>query len=337
MITAALVAVLAALVPAVAAADVRHPTNPVPSWFTDDFKQKVDASGPTGVPVDDHQVYDVCPGAVIHENGVGTGTCLVVPAGCTANFVYYAGGGTIAGRVSSGGAYYLGTAGHCVDKVGEAVYGAVSTPGVLTAIRRIGTVSKFVNDYPDNANFHDFAAIKLDDGQNVYPDSPVGGPNGIYDGCAAGQPLKFYGHGYEVAVAQGKPGAGVSTVFYDDNYGWAGLINGGDSGSGVLHGDGRAVGNLTATTILYPPWLPGESVGSRVTWILSFLGSGYSLVNADYTLARDTTSSCGTPDSGDDGGGGGGGNGGGNGGGKGGGDKGGGDKGGGDKGGKPKS
>jgi hypothetical protein len=318
LITLALTAVLALVAPAAASAEIGHPANPAPSWFTDDFKQKVDASGPTGVPVREAEVYDVCPGAVIHENGVGTGTCLVVPFGCTANFVYYSGGGTVAGRVSSGGAYSLGTAGHCVEKVGEPVYGAVSTPGAGPAIRRIGTVAKFVNDYPDNANFHDFAQIKLDDGQNVYPDSPVGGPQGIYDGCDAGEPIKYYGHGYEVAVAQGKPGVGVTTVFYDDNYGWAGLINGGDSGSGVLHADDRAIGNLTATALIYPPWIPGESVGSRVTWILSYLGSSYYLVNQDYTLARDTTSPCGTPDSGDGGGGGGGGK---NGGGKGGGGK----------------
>lgn len=318
LISVALGAALALSAPAVASADVSHPANPAPSWFTDDFKEKVDASGPEGVPVDDHQVYDVCPGAVIHENGVGTGTCLVVPFGCTANFVYYTGGGTLAGRVSAGGAYYLGTAGHCTDKVGEPVYGAVATPGAGPAIRRIGTVSKRVEDYPDSGNVHDFASIQLDNGQSVYPESPVGGPQGIYDGCAAGQPIKYYGHGYEVAVAQGKPGVGVTTIFYDDGYGWAGLINGGDSGSGVLHGNGQAIGNLTATALIYPPFLPGESIGSRVTWILRFLGTGYSLVNQDYTLARDTTSSCGTADGGDGGGDGGG-------------------KGGGGKGGKPKA
>ena len=316
LIAVVLTAVLAVAVPGTAAGDVKYPANPAPSWFTDDFKRQVDASGPTGIQVDDHQVYDVCPGAVIHENGVGTGTCLVVPAGCTANFVYYAGGGTVAGRVSSGGAYYLGTAGHCVEKTGETVYAAVSTPGAGPAIRRIGTVSKFAEDYPDSGNVHDFAAIRLDDGQNVYPQSPVGGPQGIYDGCAAGQPLKYYGHGYEVAVAQGKPEAGVSRIFYDDGYGWAGPAFGGDSGSGVLHGNDQAVGNLTATALIYPPFLPGETIGSRVTWILAFLGSGYSLVNQDYTLARDTTSPCGTADDGDEGGGGG--------------------KGGGGKGGKPK-
>jgi hypothetical protein len=98
-----------------------------------------------------------------------------------------------------------------------------------------------------------------------------------------------------VAVAQGKPEGGVATTWYDEGYGWAGPAFGGDSGSGVLHaGTNQAVGDLTAVALIYPPFVPGETIGSRVTWILSFLGSGYSLVNADRTLARDTTSPCGT-------------------------------------------
>jgi hypothetical protein len=307
------------------AADVDFPRNASPAWFTDDFKQRVDASGSQGVPMDDHSVLAVCPGAVIHEGGVGTGTCIVHPFGCTANFVYYSGGNSVAGRVASGGAYHLGTAGHCVEKAGEPVYAAVGTPGVGPTIQRIGTVSRFVDDYPDDGNVHDFASIQIADGYEVYPQSPVGGPQGIYDGCQIGLPVKYYGHGYEAAVAQGKPGVGASSVWYDDAYGWAGPILGGDSGSAVMLADDRAAGNLTATAILYlPAFLPGESIGSRITWILEFLGSAYRLVNQDYTLARDTTSPCGDA-GGDDGGG------------PGGGGKGGGGKGGGGKGGKPKS
>ena len=343
VVLAVVMAVSLASTQTAVAADVRFPTNPAPAWFTDDFKQRVDASGDRGVPLDDHSILDVCPGVVIHEGGVGTGTCIVYPYGCTANFVYYNGSGAIAGRVSSGGNHYLGTAGHCVEKTGEPVYAAVATPGVGPAIKRIGTVSKFVVDYPDESgNIRDFAAIKLDDGQQVYPQSPVGGPQGIYDGCAAGEPLKYYGHGYEAVVAQGKPEGGLAVHWYRTGFGWAGPAFGGDSGSGVLHADGRAVGDLTASAILYLPYYaPGESMGSRITWILEYLGGAYRLVNQDYTLARDTTSctSGSGGDDGDDGSGGGGGNGGGNGGG--GKDKGGGgggkDKGGGGKGGKPKA
>lgn len=298
---------------AATAAEVRHPSKAPPAWFTSDFKQKVDAAGPIGVPVDEPTVLDVCPGAVIHEGGVGTGTCLVFPAGCTANFVYYNGGGTTAPAVADG-SLYLGSAGHCSEKVGETVYAAISTPGVGPSIARIGTVSKRVEDYPDNGNVHDFEAIQLDRGLQVFPESPVGGPQGIYDGCAVGQPLKYYGHGYEIAVAQGKPEGGVAAHWYDDGFGWAGPAFGGDSGSGVINAaTNQAAGDLTAVAIVYlPAFAPGETIGSRITWILSYLGSGYSLVNADRTLSRDTTSSCGTAaDEGSGGGNGGGGKGGG--------------------------
>ncbi|MDQ3936868.1 MAG: hypothetical protein M3340_19815 [Actinomycetota bacterium] len=325
LLVAAIAAALAlSLVGTAAAAEVSFPKSPAPSWLTEDVKQRL-ADGES-VPVDDHQVYDVCPGAAIHENGVGTGTCLVVPFGCTANFVYTSGSGPAA-QVATGGQYYLGTAGHCTEKVGEPVYGAVATPGVGPAIQRIGTVSKRIEDYPDDGNVRDFASIKIDDGLRLYPQSPVGGPQGIYDGCDTGAPLKYYGHGYEVAVAQGKPGVGVAEVWYRDGFGWIGPINGGDSGSGVIHADNRAIGDLTATAIVYlPAFFPGESIGSRITWILSF--TGHSLVNQDFTLSRDTTACFTTVDGGDDGGGGGG---------SGGGGKGGGNGGGGGKGGKPKA
>jgi len=314
----ALAAALALLVvpQAASAAQVEHPAKPAPAWFDAAFKQRVDAAGVQGVPLDDHSALDVCPGVVVTE-GVGTGTCLVVPFGCTANFVFHSGSGSQAPAVADG-SLYLGTAGHCVEKTGEPVYGAVSTPGVGASIARIGTVSKFIEEYDDDGVVRDFAAIKIADGFSVHPESPVGGPQGIYDGCEAGQPLKYYGHGYEVAVAQGKPGGGVAAHWYQDGFGYLGTAFGGDSGSGVLHADNRAAGDLTAIIILDPSlaFVPGEVVGTRVTWILGFLGSAYSLVNQDGSLSRDTTTAC--PGGGSsDGGGGNGGNKGGNGGGKG--------------------
>jgi hypothetical protein len=283
-------ALLLALATTASAASFDKPVNPAPSWFTQDFKQKVDAAGHEGVPLDGPTALDVCPGVVaFHEGGVGTGTCLVYPFGCTANFIYQSGSGT--SPAVSNGNQYLGTAGHCTEKVGEPVYGAISTPGVGPSIARIGTVSKRIEDY-DGSQVFDFTSIKIDPGYQLYPASPVGGPQGVYDGCQVGTPLKYYGHGYEIAVAQGKPEGGVSTHWYDDGYGWEGPAFGGDSGSGVLTADGKAAGNLDAIIILSPPYLPGEIVGSRMTWILSW--SGLSLVNADFTTSRDTDSACGT-------------------------------------------
>src|SRR5688572_5745668 len=227
------------------AASVDHPRSPVPSWFTQDFRQEVNRAGLRGVGVKGPSVLDVCPGAVFHEGGVGAGTCLVYPAGCTANFVYYRGSGGRAPAVARG-RHYLGSAGHCSKREGQPVYAAISTPGAGPGIARIGAVSKRVKDY-DGPRVRDFEAIRIRDGYRVYPQSPAGGPQRVYDGCQAGIPLKYYGNGYEAVVGQGKPEAGVARIWYDGGYGWLGPAFGGDSGSGVLNGlTNQAAGNLTA-------------------------------------------------------------------------------------------
>lgn len=312
---AVLIGLFAGGAPASAATGFEQPRAAAPTWMTAEFRALVDVAGTRGVPMDEHSLLDVCPGAVVfHEGGVGTGTCLVYPYGCTANFIYESGPGP-APQVSTG-SQYLGSAGHCSDRVGESVYAAISTPGVGPAIAKIGTVSKRIDEYKAS-RVYDFEAIRIDPGFRLYPASPVGGPMGVYDGCQVGTPLKYYGHGYAVAVAQGKPEGGISTHWYDDGFGWEGPALPGDSGSGVLTADGRAAGDLTAIIIFDPTlsYVPGEIVGSRMTWILAY--TGFSLVNADYSLSRDTDSACGST-AGGGGGKGGGGKGGGNGGGKGG-------------------
>src|SRR5256712_699156 len=157
------------------AARVSHPRKPPPAWFTKSFRQRVDAAGHRGVPVAGPGVLDICPSGVIHQGGVGTGTCLVYPYGCTANFAYYNGGSSTAPAVADGH-LYLGSAGHCSDKVGQVVYAAISTPGVGASIARIGTVAKRVEQYGNNGSVLDFQSIQIDSGYHVYPASPVGGP-----------------------------------------------------------------------------------------------------------------------------------------------------------------
>src|ERR671914_750619 len=103
-----------------AAPRVEHPSKQAPAWFTKKFKKKVDRAGKRGKPKDEPSILDVCPGVHPHNGAVGTGTCLVYPYGCTANFVYYNGAGPAAPRVADG-SLYLGTAGHCVDHAGQPV------------------------------------------------------------------------------------------------------------------------------------------------------------------------------------------------------------------------
>ena len=277
------------------AARVSHPRKPPPAWFTKSFRQRVDAAGHRGVPVAGPGVLDICPSAVIHQGGVGTGTCLVYPYGCTANFAYYNGGSSTAPAVADGH-LYLGSAGHCSDKVGQVVYAAISTPGVGASIARIGTVAKRVEQYGNNGSVLDFESIQIDSGYHVYPASPVGGPQGVYTGCQVGTPVKYWGDGYAVEMGPGKPEGGASAHWYDSGYGWFGPLLPGDSGSGVLNAvTNQAVGNLDAIVKLYVPpvYLPGEGIGTRMTSILSF--SGYKLVNQDQTLASGSSTSCGQP------------------------------------------
>ena len=116
-----------------------------------------------------------------------------------------------------------------------------------TTIADIGTVTKMTPG--DGEPGQDFALIRIDadvvQKWGVDPAIPVvGGPNGVYTGCGP-EPIKYYGHGYAVAVAQGKPGVGSRPT--GTTTGSAGPAPGlpGDSGSGVVTANGQAAGDLT--------------------------------------------------------------------------------------------
>ena len=102
-----------------------------------------------------------------------------------------------------------------------------------TTLAEVGTVYRqTAGEEPGD----DFALIKIYPEVaakwGVNPAIPTGGPQGIYAGCDP-QVVKNYGHGYGVAVGQGKPEAGVATDWYSDGYGWYGVGIMGDSGSGI--------------------------------------------------------------------------------------------------------
>jgi hypothetical protein len=207
---------------------------------------------------------------------VSAGTCEVYPYGCTANFIY-----------SDGTQNYIGTAGHCVDNVGQDVYMQVNSPGVGASIADVGTVSKFVNGGVGN----DYSVIAIRPGFAVDPKLPEGGPQGIYTGCGP-IPVEYWGHGFGVAVGQGKLEGGLATNWYDDGYGWTGVGAPGDSGSGVVTATGlQAAGDFTHL-IVDPAAYPGsDSAGTRITKILA--ATGLQLVNADGTTTGTASTSCG--------------------------------------------
>jgi hypothetical protein len=277
LVAAFAAAVLAA--PA-AAADADILRKAKPSWYTDAFDAKVQAAGPEGVQVPAAELNTACPG--FQTRGVSAAGCIVAPYGCTANFIF-----------TDGSSDYIGTAGHCSNSAGESVTMQVDT----TTVADVGTVVKRTpHAAGDGIPGSDFTLIRLDPAivaeWGLNPAIPVvGGPNGVYGGCGP-ETVRHYGHGYGVAVSQGKPSAGLATNWFDNAYGWTGFGLPGDSGSPVVTTGGQAAGNFTHL-IVHTGFLGSDLAGMRATSILDF--AGVSLVNADgSTTSGPTSASCGT-------------------------------------------
>ncbi len=286
--------------PASAQTSYTTPKRDKPAWYTDAFHQQVLAAGADGIQLTHELIGEVCPG--VQDEGVGAGGCIVAPAGCTANFVFTTG----TSFDPRGAGNYVGTASHCVDDVGQPVTMAVNT----TTVAVVGTVAKqTAKEEPGE----DFALISIDPAiasrYGVTPAMPiVGGPQGVYTGCGVPpESVRYYGHGYGVVVAQGKPEGGLALHWYDDAYGWEGVGAPGDSGSGAVTTTGQAAGNFTHIIISDPSlhFVPSELTGMRATKILQFAGA--NLVNADGSVyTGPTTSNCGESVTGGSSGGGGG-------------------------------
>jgi len=255
-------------------------TKPSPDWLTSQLKAQLAENGAKGVKVAEERLNTECPG--YQSPGVGAAGCIVAPYGCTANFIF-----------TDGASYYVGTAGHCSNGVGDTVTMQVDT----TTLADVGTVVKRTNHPPGEGEpGDDFSLVELDPAVvaawGVNPAIPVvGGPNGVYSGCGP-ETVRHYGHGYGVAVAQGKPEGGIATSWFDNSYGWTGVGAPGDSGSPVVTTSGAGAGNFTHL-IVHTGYLGSDLAGMRLTEILDF--AGVSLVNADgSTTSGPTQASCGT-------------------------------------------
>jgi len=210
---------------------------------------------------------------------VSAAGCIVAPYGCTANFIF-----------TDGTSQYVGTARHCTDRVGQEVAMQLDT----TTIGVVGTVAKMTSG--EGVPGNDWALIKIDPAVaaewGVNPAMPViGGPQGVYTGCGP-TPVFHYGHGYGVAVGQGKVEGGLATNVFDDGYGWTGAGAPGDSGSGVLTAPGGpAIGDFTHLIVDTGAYPGSDLAGTRITKILSQFG--VSLVNADGSTTGAAATSCG--------------------------------------------
>ena len=269
-----LVAACAAALAAAAPASASIQTLAKPSPLTAAQRNAIIQSGARGTQVPAETLNVDCPGYA--PRGVSAGACIVAPYGCTANFIF-----------TDGTYKYIGTARHCVDKVGQPVIMQVDT----TTLASVGTVTKFTSG--DGQPGNDFALIRIYPAVatkwGVNPALPQGGPKGIYTGCGP-IAVTHYGHGYGVAVSQGKLEGGLATNWHNDGFGWTGAGAPGDSGSAVLTSGGQAAGDFTHLIVDLGRYPGSDLAGTRITKILSF--AGVRLVNADGTTTGAATTSC---------------------------------------------
>ena len=191
-------------------------------------------------------------------------------AQCTANFVY----------TDSAGNVYVGYAAHCAGTGGQ-----TDTNGCDTGSVPLGTPVDFTNDGnlasegtivghgklvysswvtmhdlgTSDANtcaYNDLALVKVDaaDAGKVNPSIPFwGGPTGIdTDGTAAGDRVYTYGNSsLRAGITQLSPHTGISIGDDPADSGWSHPLYTvspgipGDSGSGFVSADGKAVGVLS--------------------------------------------------------------------------------------------
>jgi hypothetical protein len=152
---------------------------------------------------------------------------------CTLNFV-----------VTDGDDYWIGTAGHCFDE-NERVQVNDEPIGTVVAAEFAGFGAE------------DWAFVHVDEEHedDVNPTvrswgGPLAAPTLAGDATrqarpAPGDPVTHYGHGQEFDGDQAKSRAGVTVLPFVNSFVFVSDVDGGDSGSPVLTGQGQAVGIVT--------------------------------------------------------------------------------------------
>ena len=252
-----------------------------PAWVTDEM---IAAARKKPQPAPESANPDVPASGFV---GIRPGSFEIDPYGCTMNFVF-----------QQSGQYAIGTAGHCVDKVGQMVTLVTVAPGGDNPVLvTIGPVLKRV--FSENKIAPDFALVAIPAALNdwVFPTiAQVLGPCGTYTGGGLTQiPLPevfkgqdtaigpeqvaHYGHGLGIGTG-GTPRTGVAMYWDTDAYYWNSPSAPGDSGSPVRVSNLAGAGNLT--DLVVDTAHPGAVVeGTRLTSIEQIVG-GWTLVNSSY-------------------------------------------------------
>lgn len=257
-----------------------------PHWLTDDLLAAA-ARGPTAVPA-----AAIVPDAPLSGYvGIRPGSEMVAPYGCTMNFVF-----------GNGTDLAIGTAGHCADKVGQAVTLLTIAPGSPPRPENLVLVTiGNVISRADSGVGSDFALVDVKPELEpwVLSTTPVvGGPCGKYTGSglarvpvprlsrgqvatAGPETVEHYGHGLGIGTG-GTARSGVALYWNRDAYYWTSPGIFGDSGSPVRVTNLQAAGDLTHLVVEFPPKHPGAVVaGTRISKMES-LAKGYTLVSSPY-------------------------------------------------------
>jgi hypothetical protein len=186
---------------------------------------------------------------------VGTGPCPGVRPGaivqsdagqCTFNFLF----------TGSDGTRYIGTAGHCIlgespigGDVGEESWAPGQGPVARDASgQRIGEFAYAILQDPK-----DFALIRLDPGVQASAQMcHFGGPTGVNDdrpGLSMPTMLNHFGNGIGVGSVLPARSALALGMPDPDHVFAEGAVVPGDSGSGIISSDGRAVGVIVTTGV----------------------------------------------------------------------------------------
>ena len=229
-----------------------------PSWFTGELERRVQHAGgaPVAAPTD---------APLPSEVGIRPGAWMIAPAGCTMNFIFAKNDG-----------FAIGTAGHCVDRIGQNVVMLTLAPGGANPVLvDVGTVLT----RRDNGVGDDFALVSIRPSLNSWVSptmSLVAGPCGTYSGYGP-ETVAHYGHGLVIGTG-GTPRIGAALTWRTTSYGWDGAAIFGDSGSPVRVTDLRAAGNLTHL-VVDSRWLPSFIAGTRIGKILS-IAKGWNLLSS---------------------------------------------------------
>jgi hypothetical protein len=168
--------------------------------------------------------------------GVRPGTTVLSSVGqCSFNFMWK----------DPSGNRYMGTAGHCIVAEGEQRTWSYGNGPVASTNQ--GRIGEFV--YGILQDPKDFALIRLDPAVSASPQMcHFGGPIGQNDDITLG-PVVLNHYGQGIGVGLTVPGrTAVSTYMSNPDHVYAdGAVVFGDSGSGAISSDGRAVGVIVTT------------------------------------------------------------------------------------------